>query len=67
MRCGHPQQTQIVGRVPIGVGLMAASLTGQVLAPTRTKRAAARATFARRVRLHDLNGNAGEVGLILIR
>jgi hypothetical protein len=50
MRYGHPQQTQIVGRVPIGVGLLAASLTGEVLAPARPKRAAARATLARIVR-----------------
>ena len=53
MRYGHPQQTQIVGRVPIGVGLLAASLTGEVLAPARPKRAAARATLARIARLHD--------------
>ena len=65
MRYGHRQQTQIVGRVPIGVGLVAASLTGEVLAPARTKTAAARATLARIVRLHDLNGNAGDVGLVL--
>ena len=42
MHYGHPQQTQIVGRVPIGVGLVAASLTGEVLAPAPTKTAAAR-------------------------
>jgi hypothetical protein len=59
MGYGHPQQTQIVGRVPIG-----ASLTGEVLAPARPKRSAARATLARRVRLHDLDANAGDVGLI---
>jgi hypothetical protein len=64
MRYGHPQQTQIVGRVPIGVGLLAASLTGEVLAPARSKRAAARATLARRVRLHDLDADAGDVGLV---
>jgi hypothetical protein len=63
MRYGHPQQTQIVGRVPIGVGLLAASLTGEVLAPARPKRAAARATLARMVRLRDLDANAGDVGL----
>jgi hypothetical protein len=63
MRYGHPQQTQIVGRVPIGVGLEATNLTGEVLAPAPPKRAAARATLARRVRLHDLDANAGDVGL----
>jgi hypothetical protein len=64
MRYGHPQQTQIVSRVPIGVGLLAASLTGEVLAPVRPKRAAARATLARMVRLRDLDANAGDVGLV---
>jgi hypothetical protein len=63
MRYERPQQTQIVGRVPIGVGLLTASLTGEVLAPARPKRAAARATLARRVRLPDLDANAGDVGL----
>ena len=43
MHYGHPQQKQIVGCVPIGVGLVAASLTGEALAPARTKTAAARA------------------------
>jgi hypothetical protein len=65
MRYGHPQQTQIVGRIPIGVGTEGASLTGEVLAPARTKTAAARATLARIVRLHDLDGNAGDVGLVV--
>ena len=65
MRYGHPQQTQIVGCVPIGVGLVAASLAGEVLAPARPKTAAARATLARIVRPHDLDGNAGDVGLVL--
>jgi hypothetical protein len=64
MRYGHPQQTQIVSRVPIGVGLLAASFTGEVLAPARPKRAAARATLARMVRLRDLDANAGDVGLV---
>jgi hypothetical protein len=64
MRYGRPQQTQIVGRVPIGVGLLAASLTGEVLAPARPKRAAARATLARRVRLPDLDANTGDGGLV---
>jgi hypothetical protein len=61
----HPQQTQIVGCVPIGVGLVAASRTGEALAPARTKAAAARANLARKVRLHDRDGNAGDVGLVL--
>jgi len=65
MHYGHPQQTQIVGRVPIGVGLVAASLTGEVLAPAPTKTAAARANLARTVRLHDRDGNAGDAGLVL--
>ena len=38
MRYGHPQQTQIVGCVAIGVGLVAASLTGEALAPARRRR-----------------------------
>jgi len=46
MHYGHPQQKQIVGCVPIGVGLVAASLTGEALAPARTKTAAARANLA---------------------
>jgi hypothetical protein len=54
MHYGHPQQTQIVGCVPIGVG--AASLTGEGVAPARTKTAAARASLARIVRLHDRDG-----------
>jgi len=60
MRYGHPQQTQIVGCVPIGVGLMTASFTGEVLTPTRTKAATTQATLARVVRRHDLPG----VGLV---
>jgi hypothetical protein len=53
MRYGHPQQTQIVSRVPIGVGLLAASLTGEVLAPARpisTRMPAMWALYATHVR-----------------
>jgi hypothetical protein len=65
MRYGHPQQTQIVGCVPIGVSLVAANFTDEVLAPAHTKTAAARASLARIVRLHDFDGNPGDVGLTL--
>ena len=65
MHYGHPQQTQIVGCVPIGVGLVAARLTGEALAPAPTKTAAARANLPGIVRLHDRDGNAGDVGLVL--
>ena len=53
MRYGHPQQAQIVGCVPIGLGLVAASLTGEALAPARTKTAAALASLGRVVRLQQ--------------
>jgi hypothetical protein len=56
--CGHPQQTQIGGGVPTGVGLVGASLTGEVLAPAHTRTAVARAGLARIVQLHDHDGNA---------
>jgi len=46
MHYGHPQGMQPVGCVPIGVGRVAASLTGEVLAPAPTKTAAARASLA---------------------
>ena len=65
MRYGHPQQTQIVGCVPIGVGLVAANFTGEDLAPARSKTAAARARLARIVRRHELDANAGDIGLVL--
>jgi hypothetical protein len=44
MHDGHPNR--VVGWVPIGVGRAAASLTSEVLAPARTKTAAARANLA---------------------
>jgi len=53
----------MIGRIAIGVGLMTAGFTSEVLAPARTKAAATRATLARVVRRHDFDGNAGEGGL----
>jgi hypothetical protein len=41
MRYGHPQQTQIIGRVPIGVGPMTARFADEDLASACTKGAAA--------------------------
>ena len=65
MHYGHPQQTQIIGRVPIGVGPMTAGFTGELLAPAPTKTAAARAPLARVVRRHDRDADPGDVGLVL--
>jgi hypothetical protein len=65
MRYGHPQQTQIIGRVPIGVGPMTARFADEDLAPACTKGAAARTSLARVVRLDDLDADASDVGLVL--
>jgi len=46
----------MMSRVAIGVGLMTAGFTSEVLAPAPTKEAATRATLARIVRLHDTTG-----------
>ena len=64
MRYGHPQKAQIVGCVPIGIGLVAAGLAGEDLAPPRAKAAAARARLARVVRPCELNEDTGDPCLV---
>lgn len=64
MCCGHPQQTQIIGRVPIIFGPTTTGFTGEVLAPGCPKGAAARATLALLVRRHDLDAHTGDIDLV---
>lgn len=64
MRYGHPQQAQIIGCIPIGVGPVAASFAGEALTPSHADAAAARARLARVVRRYDLDGDTGNLGLV---
>ena len=64
MYYGHPQEMQMSGRVPIAVGLMAASFTSEILAPARTKAVATPAILARVMRLHDFDENAADISLM---
>jgi len=63
MRYGRPEEMQVIGHVAIGVDLMTAGLTSEVLAPARTKAAATRATLTGVVRRQDFDETVGHVGL----